>query len=319
MENDLISVLIPAYNVQKYLGRCLRSVLKQTYQNLEIIVVDDGSVDNTYQIAKQYADSDSRIVLLQKVNEKNVAKTRNFLLDHCHGQYCVWVDSDDCIKANYVEKLYQALITNHADLSVCRFAIRAVRFPVFSPWRKTTRTYENDEMVPQLIYKAGLVLWNKMFRVDLINNDEPLRFDPKYCYGEDLLFNLEYLKRCQKMVCINAKLYCYSWRAGSEVHKKFSENNVNFINKLLELSETETNLVARDAIRGWAAFSCCGSVYLANKRRYPEIIARMRHFADIYRDYLYKNRLAKKLFKCILWIGLKTWCRPKKQTQIQKQ
>ena len=68
MENDLISVLIPAYNVQKYLGRCLRSVLKQTYQNLEIVVVDDGSVDNTYQIAKQYADSDSRIVLLQKFN-----------------------------------------------------------------------------------------------------------------------------------------------------------------------------------------------------------------------------------------------------------
>ena len=166
MESDLISVLIPAYNVQKYLGRCLRSVLKQTYQNLEIVVVDDGSTDHTYAIAKKYADRDPRIVLLQKSNEGNVAKTRNYLLDHCHGQYFVWVDSDDQVQPRYVEKLYQALMTHHADMSLCRFVIRAFPFPVLPSVRNVQSEYQGDEIIQQIIYKRGVVLWNKLYRRD---------------------------------------------------------------------------------------------------------------------------------------------------------
>ena len=155
MEKDLISVLIPAYNVQKYLGRCLRSVLKQTYQNLEIIVVDDGSTDKTYEIAKKFADQDQRITLLQKTNENNVAITRNFLLDHCHGKYCVWVDSDDYVKPQYVARLYKAMIEHHADMSICRHTIRVFPMPIFPSINGPEREYVGDQMMPRVIYRTA--------------------------------------------------------------------------------------------------------------------------------------------------------------------
>ncbi len=317
METDLISVLIPAYNVQKYLGRCLRSIIRQTYQNLEIIVVDDGSTDRTFAIAKQYATQDKRIVLLQKTNESNIAKTRNFLLDHCRGKYCVWVDSDDFAKPRYIEKLHEAITTRQADLSACRFSVRILPLPVVPTLHQVTREYQGETLLPQMIYRTSLNLWNKMYRLDLINGENPIRFDPIYCYGEDLLFNLKYLQRCQKMVCINARLYSYSWRAGSEVHKKFSDNHANYVNRLLELCENENNLVARDTLCGWTAFNCNGLVYFADKRRYAEIVARMKHFAYQNRHHLYKNHLAKFIYKTILWLGLKTWCRPKRCARTQ--
>ncbi len=313
MENDLISVLIPAYNVQKFLGRCLNSVIKQTYQNLEIVVVDDGSTDHTYAVAKKYADIDARIVLLQKTNERNVAKTRNYLLDHCHGKYCVWIDSDDCVHPYYVEKLYRAIIEHDADISVCKFAIRAFPFPTWSRRRVREHNYENDALINQMLHYAGPILWNKMYRMDLINGQDVLRFDPKYGYGEDLLFNVKYIQRCRKMTYVKSKLYVYFFmRAGSESHKRFADNHIQFMEKLLELCEHEPNPVVRDTIRGWTAFTLVGLVFMANKKRYPEIVARMRHFANLYRDNFYKNQLAKSGFKFILWLGLKTWCRPKK-------
>ena len=100
----LISVLVPMYNTQKTIKRCINSIIKQTYTNLEIVLLDDGSVDNTYNIAKTFADVDKRIKLLTKPNEKNLAKTRNYLLENYTGDYIVWVDSDDVLHKKYVEK-----------------------------------------------------------------------------------------------------------------------------------------------------------------------------------------------------------------------
>lgn len=315
MESDLISVLIPAYNVEKYLARCLRSVLQQTYQNLEIVIVDDGSTDNTFDLAKKFADQDARIVLLQKLNENNVARARNFLLDHCHGKYCVWVDSDDSIKPDYVEKLHQVLVENQADLSVCGFSVRTLPLSLLPTWFCSVRNYQGNEIAPRIIYKAGVMLWNKMYRVDLINGQMPLRFEPDCCYGEDLLFNLQYLHHCQKISITNTKLYLYSRRAGSEMHQKFSDKHVHFMNQLLDLCAKETDPIIRDTIYGWAAFGCCGLAFLANKRNYFDAVSRMKQFAYQYRRNLYKNRLAKFRLKLILWVGLKTWCRPKRQTR----
>ncbi len=320
METDLVSVLIPAYNVAKYLDRCLRSVLRQTYRNLEIVVVDDGSTDHTYLIAKKYADQDQRVVLYQKPNEANIAKTRNFLLDHCHGKYCVWVDSDDRLKPRYVEKLYRALTANGADMSVCKFALCVIPRVVLPRLHHCERVYDATTMVSRMVFQrtTGFSLWNKMYRADLLHGDEAVRFDPTLRFGEDLLFNLQYLRRCQKVAWINDKLYCYSWRPGSEMHQKFSEKHINFINKLLELCVQENNPVVRDTLRAWAAFSCCGFVFLANKKQYPEAVQRMKHFAYQYRGDLYKNRLAKFGLKLILWLGLKTWCHMKRSARKQQ-
>ena len=313
MPTDLVSVLIPAYNVAKYLGRCLRSVLRQTYANLEIVVVDDGSTDGTYAVAQKYAAQDPRVVLYQKPNQNNIALTRNFLLAHCHGKYCVWVDSDDRVQPKYVEKLYQALVTNHADLSICGYRLQLLPGPILPPLRRRTYVYPADTMAPRMVFRTGFVLWNKMYRADLLRGTDAVQFDPTLTFGEDFWFNLAYLRRCQKVACLNEKLYRYSFRSGSEIHKKFGNKHVGFINALLAQCVQETNPVLRDTMRAWAAFSCCGFVFLANQKQYPLTVHRMKHFANQYRCDLYHNRLANFGLKFILWVGLKTWCRPRKK------
>lgn len=314
MEPDLISVLIPAYNVAKYLDRCLQSVVRQTYRNLEIVVVDDGSTDQTYAIAEKYAARDPRMVLLRKANEGNIAKTRNFLLEHFHGKYCVWVDSDDYIKPRYVEKLYTALVTHGADMSICGFALRWFAWPILPPLRRRTQTYTATAIVPLLLFQGHgrFALWNKMYRADALRGDRGLRFDPTLQFGEDLFFNLQYLRRAQKVVYLNEKLYAYSWRAGSEMHQKFSHKHVSFIHALLAQCVCETDPVLRHYLRGWAAVSCCGFSFLADRKRYPDVVVQMKTYANQYRHDLYKNQLAKLGLKSILWLGLKTWCRPQR-------
>ena len=290
-------------------------------------MVDDESTDNTYAIAKEFAERDSRIVLLQKEYQSNLAATRNFLFEHCHGKYCVWVDSDDYVHPLYIEKLYRTLVDNHADMSACRFGLQVTRLPkIFVP-RKTVDIFTGDEIMAQIIFKVAVVMWNKMYRVDLIKQEPALTFETTYApnqsvnmngFGEDIIFNLKYIERCQKVAFLKRKLYHYSWRAGSEMHKKYGVKQINLINRLIELCDMQDNPITRDALRAWTAFSCCGAVYFANQRQFPEDIARMRKFAYVYRNELYKNRLAKPVFKTILWLGLKTWCRPEK-TRKPKQ
>ena len=321
MEDDLISVLIPAYNVSKYLGRCLKSVLRQTYRNLEVVVVDDGSTDDTYEIAKKFAEQDSRVVVLQKQNEGNIAKTRNFLLEHFNGKYCVWVDSDDQIKPRYVEKLHIALVSNQADMSICNFAMRMFPWPILPALRCRVDIYDNVNAVPFMIFQGlfgRFSLWNKMYRADVLKGENGVRFNTELRFGEDLFFNVEYLKRVQKVVYLREKLYVYSWRPGSEMHQKFSDKHISFVNVLLQYAENETVPVVRDTLRAWSAVSCCGFVYLANKKRYPEEIERMKHFAKHYKDYLLKNRSANCLLKLMLRLGLRTWCRQKPKLAIQE-
>ena len=128
--SSLISVLVPMYNTQKTIARCIKSILKQTYSNLEIVLLDDGSTDNTYEIAKTFAQLDSRIKLLSKQNEKNISKTRNFLLNNFSGEYFVWVDSDDVVHKRYVEKLYKTITSTNSDLGICGYKLKFLNTPL---------------------------------------------------------------------------------------------------------------------------------------------------------------------------------------------
>ena len=119
---DLISVIIPVYNVDKYLERCIDSVIVQTYSNLEIILVDDGSNDDSGIICDRYAKFDDRIKVIHKKNG-GVSSARNEGIKYCNGKYIGFVDSDDYIDSTMYEYLYNLLISNDADISCCDFFI----------------------------------------------------------------------------------------------------------------------------------------------------------------------------------------------------
>ena len=118
--NDLISVILPIYNVEKYLRKCVDSLLKQTYKNLEIILVDDGSPDNCPLICDELAKIDSRVKVLHKKNG-GLSDARNYGLDHCNGNYVVFVDSDDFVNINMIDYLYKAIKNQNADIAICNF------------------------------------------------------------------------------------------------------------------------------------------------------------------------------------------------------
>ena len=118
MKMEKISIIVPVYNVEKYLKTCLDSIINQTYQNLEIILVDDGSTDNSGEICEEYRKTDSRIILIHKENE-GLSMARNFGLDIASGDYISFVDSDDFIARNMMEALYNRLLETQSDMAIC--------------------------------------------------------------------------------------------------------------------------------------------------------------------------------------------------------
>ena len=115
MGKELISVIVPVYNAEKYLQKCLDSILEQTYQNLEIIIINDGSTDNSGQICQEYEKQDDRIIYIEKENS-GVSDTRNAGLDRMTGTYVTFVDSDDWVEPNYIKFLYEKVIDHKADM-----------------------------------------------------------------------------------------------------------------------------------------------------------------------------------------------------------
>ena len=111
MENKLISIIVPVYNVEKYVSRCIESLISQTYSNIQIIVVNDGTKDHSREIVKQYQKNDSRIELYDKVNG-GLSDARNYALNYVRGEYICFVDSDDYVSSDYVKKLFSLFDTD---------------------------------------------------------------------------------------------------------------------------------------------------------------------------------------------------------------
>ncbi len=118
MDKDLISIIVPVYNVIKYLRHCIESIVNQTYTNLEIILVDDGSNDESEKVCDEYKNKDSRIIVIHQEN-RGLSAARNAGLDICKGKYISFVDSDDYIEPDFIECLYSSIIENSVKVSMC--------------------------------------------------------------------------------------------------------------------------------------------------------------------------------------------------------
>ena len=203
---DLISVIVTAYNIEDYIARGVRSICAQTYWHLEIIVVDDGSTDNTGQICDRLALEDERVRIIHKRNG-GPADARNVGTAQSLGRYIGYVDGDDWIDPDMYEKMLGALLEQQADLAVCRYrqvykdrteddsVDRAVLFE----GQEALQCYveEREE------YAIQNAAWNKLYKKSLTG-----RFDTSLSLGEDLLFNLDYLSRCSK-IAVLAEPLCY--------------------------------------------------------------------------------------------------------------
>jgi len=205
-----ISIIVPVYNVEKYLPRCIDSILAQTFTDFELILVDDGSPDNCGKICDEYAKKDDRIVIIHKENA-GVSAARNDGLDIASGKYISFVDSDDIIHPQFYEVMKETI--NGADLAYCEY----VRFD--EEYR-----FENIEEVKHFEYESGnkfnqpdltiYMVWNKLIKKDIISD---LRFDTALKNAEDSLFAFNTMIRCNKVVYVNEVLYGYFVRNNGAV------------------------------------------------------------------------------------------------------
>lgn len=212
----LISVIVPVYNVEDYLEECLESIVNQTYQNLEIILVNDGSTDKSPQICQNYANKDKRVLVYQKQNG-GLSDARNYGLERARGAYISFVDSDDLVSRDFLEKLYRALVLEDADMSFCEI-MEFRNEPKFQrEFPKAINTYNRKELL-DYYFSGGLrpVAWNKLYARNLI---EEVRY-PKGKTSEDVYVILEILCRCNKCVGIFDTCYFYRQRENSILHAR---------------------------------------------------------------------------------------------------
>lgn len=211
----LVSIIVPVYKVEPYLRRCIDSIVNQTYTNLEIILVDDGSPDGCPQICDEYAAKDNRIVVIHKENG-GLSDARNAGLDICNGEYISFVDSDDWVANTYIEIMLNAIVRNNAEIAVSNF-IRVNQ--TFELKITSNNIYDIEILTP---IQAVKKLWSpqsitfiiscaKLTKRSLFNN---IRF-PKGIIHEDEYTTYKLLYYSPKTVFLDIPLYCYFQRSDS--------------------------------------------------------------------------------------------------------
>lgn len=214
--NKLLSVIIPVYNVAPYLDDCLASVCAQTYRNIEIIVVDDGSTDGSGAICDAWREKDSRIRVIHQPNA-GVSAARNAGLDVCTGQLISFVDADDWLDGQMMEKLVACLKENGADAAMCGF----VDYPHGAPVEKGVFAVPPcgfTDTVYQMMRRSGYFTapWGKLFRRELVfRQGEPIRYDTALTFDEDEVWLLEVLRECRRTAFLPEPLYYYRAREDS--------------------------------------------------------------------------------------------------------
>ena len=219
--NSLISVIIPVYNVEAYLDACVRSVVNQTYTELEILLVDDGSTDRSGALCDVWAARDARIRVIHKANG-GLSDARNAGLEAARGAYIAFVDSDDRIAETMLEELCSALERAHAGIAECGYTqFEAETEPAFREGAGgALRSFEAEEALAQLLDGAALqvVVWNKLYRGELFRT---LRFEVGKLH-EDVFFTYQAFGLCGRAAKTEAVLYGYRQRSGSIMGTRFS-------------------------------------------------------------------------------------------------
>lgn len=223
-KEPLVSIIVPVYNAELYLNRCIDSILHQEYQNFELLLINDGSTDSSGKICDQYADNDTRIHVFHNDNS-GVSSTRNFALDHCKGTYIQFLDSDDWIPTDSTKLLVSSAEEYQCDLIIADF-YRVVgerlhqKGDIEENIVLTREEFAERMMENPADFYYG-VLWNKLYRNSIISKYH-LRMDPEIKWCEDFLFNLEYIRHSHSFYALQAPVYYYLKRKGSLVSQSAS-------------------------------------------------------------------------------------------------
>lgn len=243
----LVSIVIPVYNAEKTIKECINSILNQTYKNIEIICINDGSTDNSMELLNKYSQLDSRIKVIDKEN-RGVSSARNLGIKNANGEYISFVDSDDWLEANMIEKLINVIKNKNVDVVRCNNYIDQDKKNISFDKEINNKTIENKKIieciekivegkipayVPCLIAKKELVLKTNLF-------------DEKIVLMEDALFYIDLFSKCKSIYFLNDPLYHY--RTNLESCTQYKKNYVRNINNIILVNRKMKELFVKNNI-----------------------------------------------------------------------
>lgn len=234
--DECVSVIVPVYGVERYLSACVESILRQTYDNLEILLVDDGSPDSCGEICDGFARRDSRVRVFHRPNG-GVSAARNWAIDRAAGRYLTFVDSDDILSPHYIECLYRVLRMTDADISLCgnrnipeqnwESAPSLWDGEDFSVSEESVTVYSTKEAMRALLYQVPIdaAPWSKLFKRELF---EGIRF-PLNCWYEDIAIMPQLFHRAKRLAYCPYEGYGYLLRGEGTTLKRFSDEKMQLV------------------------------------------------------------------------------------------
>lgn len=298
---DLISIVVAVYNAEKTIKKCVDSLLGQTYKNIEIILIDDGSVDSSGEICDEYAKTNDRIRVIHQKNS-GVSAARNIGIEASAGKYICFVDSDDYVEAVYAETMLNCY-KEHSTVPICGFVYHdevnkmSPRSYVWSGGAELVSLGESFRLNAELYLTA---LWNKLFDNDEIKKHN-IRFDENLSMGEDLRFSVEYFQKTntENVFAFSDTLYHYTKLSEDTLMSEFARGDIQEAIKSLELIKELTikyNENAENKFQAAVARLKDNYIYFIMRDKKYDKTSKMKQIRNFYPEFSYKeyrkNRLA---------------------------
>ena len=315
-ENTILTVVIPTYNASKTIKKCLNSLKNQTSGKFQVLIINDGSTDDTVKKIQQIIDGNNKFTLINKQNS-GLSNTRNYGMKFVTTKYVTFIDSDDYVEPEYVEALIKGVEDGEYDLSIVGYQKeRETGEIIFKSLDQGSGTLNKEEAFYQLFVSCGFegYTWNKAYKVSIFQGNS-LTFNKEKEPLEDLYFDLEYLKYCKKILVNNKNVYHYIVHANSVVNssnvgKRFDKERLNslfILRQMKELIPQQYNraLDALDAQVCWTAVSLLRGIYGAPnyKRVEKKVIKVLRCEMKMNRRAFLKNTILPKRDKVIYWLN----------------
>jgi glycosyltransferase involved in cell wall biosynthesis len=290
-----ISIVIPIYNQEKYLRKCLDSIEAQTFRDFEAILVDDGSTDASARICKEYAQRDNRFVYFYKDNG-GVSSARQYGHDHVSGEYTIHCDPDDWVEPDWLEALYTEAIRTNADMTICDYYCDRSDSSTISP--QLNDNLSVNSVRRQLFRWSLWSCWNKLIRTDCFRQSN-VRFPENINYGEDRIYGTKILTYCRNIAYVKLPLYHYIQNSDSLTHtisKQSVEELIRTYERLYELVNDKEilNLLDDESASSilWRAWLC------------PEYSPKaFKHLSKQYRSNIIGSKKLSKMRKILLFLG----------------
>lgn len=223
-----ISVIIPMFNVEKYIEKTLNSVIEQTFKDFEIILINDGSTDRTVDICQEYLNKYNNIMLFEQKN-KGVSSARNLGIDKANSKYIIFIDADDLLEKDMLEVLYEDIVKNNADMSICGYIIKNLDDTIIYHYNTNLYKLFDKTMIMQEFLRErlfGIALWNKLIKADIVKKH---KFDESLKINEDKKFLFSVISECKNVIYNDVCKYKYILRKNSAATAKFDNRMFDVI------------------------------------------------------------------------------------------